>query len=312
MASTQICSDHETVSVILQSIDIHKELDLWVLRGLINCYMDRRDSFKLKLEEQDGRFVKYRLELFAGNIVELLVALVIRVRNEFLRPSQRKLQVHLSATLAELLHFLYPFFLFERLTKPLKKLQNFDQISCPRFALDIFFSTTEASLLRVALDYSRHAPRSNLFINEDFVRKFTKKLKQILPLCEPNKFCSGVLMASIQGFSKHICKTDQNGLFMSLTADVPQILEKSNNLYMNRGGLNCYVDMEEDISQMESGWAKMSCELCKKLEEKEREFKKCIGCKRVHYCSLECSQKDWKDHKTICKAIQKKNKSQNE
>jgi hypothetical protein len=44
------------------------------------------------------------------------------------------------------------------------------------------------------------------------------------------------------------------------------------------------------------------CDACKK-ELKRLELKKCSACKMAIYCSKECQQVDWKNHKVKCKSV---------
>ena len=42
---------------------------------------------------------------------------------------------------------------------------------------------------------------------------------------------------------------------------------------------------------------KLKCANCNMVGN----FKKCSGCKKVHYCSAECQKTHWKTHKPECK-----------
>ena len=44
------------------------------------------------------------------------------------------------------------------------------------------------------------------------------------------------------------------------------------------------------------------CKFCAK-KEGVTPFKQCSGCKAVRYCSRECQQKCWRDHRILCHAI---------
>ena len=35
----------------------------------------------------------------------------------------------------------------------------------------------------------------------------------------------------------------------------------------------------------------------------------CKGCKKTHYCSKDCYEKDWENHKTYCKHVSSEGKS---
>lgn len=48
------------------------------------------------------------------------------------------------------------------------------------------------------------------------------------------------------------------------------------------------------------------CKNCFTLEKKPSQFKKCKGCKRVKYCSEQCTNDDWKMHKYVCRVVQGK------
>ncbi|MDR3647277.1 MAG: zinc finger MYND domain-containing protein, partial [Candidatus Babeliales bacterium] len=52
---------------------------------------------------------------------------------------------------------------------------------------------------------------------------------------------------------------------------------------------------------------KIQCNFCKLLA-KDRQFKRCSGCKQVHYCSPKCQQYDWEFHKNICNYVTGKHK----
>jgi len=39
---------------------------------------------------------------------------------------------------------------------------------------------------------------------------------------------------------------------------------------------------------------------CNKLEEKRGDFKRCGACKNAFYCSKECQNEDWQNHKKNC------------
>ena len=45
-----------------------------------------------------------------------------------------------------------------------------------------------------------------------------------------------------------------------------------------------------------------ACKSCAKMEG-VTPFKQCSGCKTVRYCSRECQQKHWKNHRILCQAI---------
>lgn len=44
------------------------------------------------------------------------------------------------------------------------------------------------------------------------------------------------------------------------------------------------------------------CEYCNVEESEERKLKRCGRCQE-RYCSKECQQKDWKDHKKVCDRV---------
>ncbi len=52
----------------------------------------------------------------------------------------------------------------------------------------------------------------------------------------------------------------------------------------------------------ESSGTGRQCGMCGALEPPGDKFKKCGGCRVVHYCSLICQKKHWKaEHKAVCK-----------
>ncbi|KAK1221518.1 hypothetical protein PQX77_015637 [Marasmius sp. AFHP31] len=46
-----------------------------------------------------------------------------------------------------------------------------------------------------------------------------------------------------------------------------------------------------------------ACKTCFKDETKGHKLSKCLGCRAVAYCNVECQKADWKAHKQICNAI---------
>jgi hypothetical protein len=56
------------------------------------------------------------------------------------------------------------------------------------------------------------------------------------------------------------------------------------------------TEMKEKVQQL--GRYKFFCGACKKAGP----TKKCAACERIHYCSKACQERDWKEHKQLCKS----------
>ena len=76
------------------------------------------------------------------------------------------------------------------------------------------------------------------------------------------------------------------------------------------GGLDFQRDLFDvingigNLGEERSSNTKYSCVTCGATEAKENaKLMKCARCKLVSYCSKECQRKDWKSHKTFCKAV---------
>lgn len=52
----------------------------------------------------------------------------------------------------------------------------------------------------------------------------------------------------------------------------------------------------------QTGAVLQSCDFCQKLSKNAKaDFKRCSSCKKAYYCSPECQNKDWPEHKKWCK-----------
>jgi len=52
------------------------------------------------------------------------------------------------------------------------------------------------------------------------------------------------------------------------------------------------------------------CWNCEVDQDEEIKLKKCAGCKRARYCSKECQEKDWSEHKLLCDQLEKERREE--
>ena len=79
------------------------------------------------------------------------------------------------------------------------------------------------------------------------------------------------------------------------------------NVKINRDSIDEGLQYLQDLETADNsrGYRKYKkiCFGCGKLSNSK--IKICSGCNKIYYCNRECQKRDWKNHKAICKTIQK-------
>merc|ERR1712098_742403 len=123
--------------------------------------------------------------------------------------------------------------------------------------------------------------------SEDFVEKYVNRARQLLRSTRLEEED----VELIQSISQKLLESPQGNFFFKLISELPE--EEMFKLVAKHP--------REIKHWIESVRALLRCANCEKLEKSLKEFKKCLGCNSVYYCSKDCQRAHWPSHKNICK-----------
>merc|ERR1712098_546410 len=91
----------------------------------------------------------------------------------------------------------------------------------------------------------------------------------------------------VVSISQKILESEQGNFFNKLVAQLP----KEERLKIIAESPEVFPFISKTVRAL------MSCANCEKKERSKKEFKKCLGCNSVYYCSKACQKAHWSSHK---------------